>query len=100
LHYHIKCSKAYMHSRMRHRVTEFQKVLNRAKTEVATTERKTARYVRYRPAFVALLSDDLQWKDDVVPLSAIIGPVLYPMYSRYQSKISTRCRPISCTHEV
>ncbi|KAF8075010.1 actin-related protein ARPC2 [Lyophyllum atratum] len=41
LHYHIKCSKAYMHSRMRHRVTEFQKVLNRAKTEVATTERKT-----------------------------------------------------------
>lgn len=45
LHYHIKCSKAYMHSRMRHRVTEFQKILNRAKTEVATTERKTARYV-------------------------------------------------------
>ena len=45
LHYHIKCSKAYMHSRMRFRVTEFQKVLNRAKTEVATTERKTARYV-------------------------------------------------------
>jgi len=41
LHYHIKCSKAYMHSRMRHRVSEFQKVLNRAKTEVATTERKT-----------------------------------------------------------
>ncbi|KAF5335987.1 hypothetical protein D9611_006406 [Ephemerocybe angulata] len=41
LHYHIKCSKAYMHSRMRHRVTEFQKVLNRAKTEVATGERKT-----------------------------------------------------------
>jgi len=42
LHYHIKCSKAYMHSRMRHRVSEFQKVLNRAKTEVAVTERKTA----------------------------------------------------------
>lgn len=46
LHYHIKCSKAYMHSRMRHRVAEFQKVLNRAKTEVATTERKTVTYVR------------------------------------------------------
>lgn len=45
LHYHIKCSKAYMHSRMRHRVAEFQKVLNRAKTEVATTERKTVRFV-------------------------------------------------------
>lgn len=42
LHYHIKCSKAYMHSRMRHRVAEFQKVLNRAKTEVATIDRKTA----------------------------------------------------------
>ncbi|KAG6837352.1 hypothetical protein H0H93_010954 [Arthromyces matolae] len=41
LHYHIKCAKAYMHSRMRHRVAEFQKVLNRAKTEAATTERKT-----------------------------------------------------------
>ena len=43
LHYHIKCSKAYMHSRMRHRVAEFLKILNRAKPEVATTqERKTA----------------------------------------------------------
>ncbi|WWD18970.1 hypothetical protein CI109_103427 [Kwoniella shandongensis] len=41
LHYHIKCSKAYMHSRMRYRVAEFLKVLNRAKPEVAT-EKKTA----------------------------------------------------------
>jgi len=41
LHYHIKCSKAYMHSRMRHRVAEFQKILNRAKNEVAVTDRKT-----------------------------------------------------------
>lgn len=41
LHYHIKCCKAYMHSRMRHRVSEFQKVLNRAKTEVAVIDRKT-----------------------------------------------------------
>ncbi|KAK4684681.1 actin related protein 2/3 complex, subunit 2, partial [Tremellales sp. Uapishka_1] len=41
LHYHIKCSKAYMHSRMRHRVAEFLKVLNRAKPEVIT-EKKTA----------------------------------------------------------
>lgn len=30
-HYHIKCSKAYMHSRMRFRVNNFIKVLNRAK---------------------------------------------------------------------
>ncbi|KAI0663705.1 actin-like protein ARPC2 [Cubamyces menziesii] len=41
LHYHIKCSKAYMHSRMRYRVSEFQKVLNRAKTEAAVVDRKT-----------------------------------------------------------
>lgn len=32
-HYHIKCAKAYMHSRMRFRVKEFLKVLNRAKPE-------------------------------------------------------------------
>lgn len=30
-HYHIKCSKAFMHSRMRFRVNNFIKVLNRAK---------------------------------------------------------------------
>lgn len=34
-----------MHSRMRHRVSEFQKVLNRAKTEVAVNDRKTVRSV-------------------------------------------------------
>lgn len=45
LHYHIKCSKAYMQSRMRHRVSEFQKVLNRAKTEASSSERKTVTYV-------------------------------------------------------
>ncbi|KDN38862.1 putative ARC35-subunit of the Arp2/3 complex [Tilletiaria anomala UBC 951] len=42
LHYHIKCSKAYMQSRMRHRVAEFLKVLNRAKPEQTEKERKTA----------------------------------------------------------
>ncbi|ORY73650.1 Arp2/3 complex, 34 kd subunit p34-Arc-domain-containing protein [Leucosporidium creatinivorum] len=43
LHYHIKCSKAYMHSRMRQRVAQFLKVLNRAKPEPAgEKERKTA----------------------------------------------------------
>ncbi|KAL1710911.1 Arp2/3 complex, 34 kd subunit p34-Arc-domain-containing protein [Schizophyllum commune] len=41
LHYHIKCSKAYMHSRMRFRVAEFQKVLNRAKMEKPEAEKKT-----------------------------------------------------------
>lgn len=41
-HYHIKCSKAYMHSRMRFRVSEFLKVLNRAKPENLEKEKKTA----------------------------------------------------------
>lgn len=42
LHYHIKCSKAYMQSRMRFRVAEFLKVLNRAKPESEEKERRTA----------------------------------------------------------
>ncbi|KXS20557.1 P34-Arc-domain-containing protein [Gonapodya prolifera JEL478] len=41
LHYHIKCSKSYMHSRMRARVAEFLKVLNRAKPEPVNVEKKT-----------------------------------------------------------
>ncbi|XP_073235624.1 actin-related protein 2/3 complex subunit 2-like [Porites lutea] len=41
LHYHIKCSKAYLHSRMRARTSEFIKVLNRARPEPKTTEKKT-----------------------------------------------------------
>lgn len=39
LHYHIKCSKAYLHCRMRSKTSEFLKVLNRAKPE-AMTEKK------------------------------------------------------------
>ncbi|KAI8913123.1 Arp2/3 complex, 34 kd subunit p34-Arc-domain-containing protein [Powellomyces hirtus] len=44
LHYHIKASKAYMHSRLRVRVDSFLKVLNRAKPENpdAQKEKKTA----------------------------------------------------------
>ncbi|GAA5866029.1 hypothetical protein JCM1840_003383 [Sporobolomyces johnsonii] len=45
LHYHIKCSKAYLHSRLRVRTNEFLKVLNRAKPDDAVAgdkERKTA----------------------------------------------------------
>lgn len=42
LHYHIKCSKAYMHSRMRARVSDFLKVLNRAKPEIQASEKKLA----------------------------------------------------------
>jgi len=41
LHYHIKCSKAFMHTRMRNRVRTFLQVLNRAKSEPQSTEKKT-----------------------------------------------------------
>lgn len=39
-HYHIKCSKAYMHSRMRFRTKEYLKILNRAKPENLDDEGK------------------------------------------------------------
>lgn len=39
-HFHIKSSKAFVHSRMRHRTGEFLKVLNRAKPESAEAGRR------------------------------------------------------------
>jgi len=41
LHYHLKCSKAYLHTRMRNRVRIFLQVLNRAKSEPENKEKKT-----------------------------------------------------------
>lgn len=41
LHYHIKCSKAYIHTRMRAKTTDFLKVLNRARPDQAVKEKKT-----------------------------------------------------------
>ncbi|KIV90627.1 hypothetical protein PV10_07911 [Exophiala mesophila] len=41
-HYHIKASKAYIHSRMRRRTADFLQVLNRARPETEERERKTA----------------------------------------------------------
>ncbi|KAL0821944.1 hypothetical protein ABMA28_005335 [Loxostege sticticalis] len=42
LHYHIKCSKVYVHSRMRAKAGELLKVLNRARPQpVRPAERKT-----------------------------------------------------------
>ncbi|VDP28009.1 unnamed protein product [Soboliphyme baturini] len=43
LHYHIKCSKAYLRSLIRAKTNEFLKVLNRARPEVKV-ERKTFSY--------------------------------------------------------
>jgi len=41
LHYHLKCLKAYLHMRMRAQATSFLKVLNRAKPENETKQKKT-----------------------------------------------------------
>jgi actin related protein 2/3 complex subunit 2 len=41
VHYHIKCSKAYIHSRMRAKTSEFIKVLNRARPEPKDRIKKT-----------------------------------------------------------
>ncbi|XP_003746516.1 actin-related protein 2/3 complex subunit 2 [Galendromus occidentalis] len=41
LHYHIKCSKAYIHSRMRAKTSDLLKVLNRARPETKNVEKKT-----------------------------------------------------------
>uniref|UniRef100_A0A1I8E8T6 Arp2/3 complex 34 kDa subunit n=2 Tax=Wuchereria bancrofti TaxID=6293 RepID=A0A1I8E8T6_WUCBA len=51
LHYHIKCSKAYMHSRMRARTNDFLKILNRARPE-GRVEKKTFSYRTQLPASV------------------------------------------------
>jgi len=43
LHYHIKCAKSHLHTRMRNRVDESIKILNRAKQEeIQAKEKKTA----------------------------------------------------------
>eukprot|EP00126_Sphaerothecum_destruens_P007643 Sdes_comp19927_c0_seq2m12371 len=43
LHYHIKCSKAYLHSRMRARVSSMLKIMNRARPQQdLSVEKKTA----------------------------------------------------------
>ncbi|RPA73030.1 ARP2/3 actin-organizing complex subunit Arc34 [Ascobolus immersus RN42] len=49
-HYHIKAAKAYMHSRMRRRVADFLKVLNRAQPEQEEKEKKTASGRSFRQA--------------------------------------------------
>ncbi|KAJ2900613.1 arp2 3 complex 34 kda subunit [Zalerion maritima] len=41
-HYHIKASKAYIHSRMRKRTADFLQVLRRARPDTEEKERKTA----------------------------------------------------------
>lgn len=49
LHYHIKCSKAYMHSRMRSKTSEFLKILNRAKPDQKLVTKKTMQGRTFTP---------------------------------------------------
>jgi len=49
LHYHLKCSKAYIHSRMRAKTSDFLKVLNRAKIEDETAKKKNSTMGSKRP---------------------------------------------------
>ncbi|XP_059906674.1 actin-related protein 2/3 complex subunit 2 isoform X1 [Gadus macrocephalus] len=52
LHYHIKCSKAYIHTRMRAKTSDFLKVLNRARPDAEKKEMKTITgktFTRRRP---------------------------------------------------
>lgn len=49
-HYHIKASKAYIHSRMRMRTADFLQVLRRARPENEEKERKTATGRTFRQA--------------------------------------------------
>jgi len=50
LHYHIKCSKAYMHTTMRNKVKAFLQVLNRAKSAPESAEKKTITGKTFRRA--------------------------------------------------
>ncbi|CAD5124572.1 DgyrCDS12846 [Dimorphilus gyrociliatus] len=43
LHYHIKCSKAYIHSKMRAKTSDFLQILNRARPDDKPKEKKTAK---------------------------------------------------------
>lgn len=58
LHYHMKCSKAYLHTRMRERVRTFLQVLNRAKSTPENVEKKTITGRTFRRADDPPLSED------------------------------------------
>jgi len=50
LHYHIKCSKAYMHTRMRNRVDSLLQILNRARPQPVEVVRRTAQGKTFKRA--------------------------------------------------
>ncbi|XP_074603229.1 actin-related protein 2/3 complex, subunit 2 [Brevipalpus obovatus] len=59
LHYHIKCSKVYIHSRMRAKTSEFLKILNRARLE-KQTEKKTITGKTFVPIHSSLISNSFK----------------------------------------
>jgi len=63
LHYHMKCSKAYLHTRMRERVRTFLQVLNRAKSAPENVEKKTITGRTFRRADDPPLSDESELND-------------------------------------
>ncbi|XP_012368838.1 actin-related protein 2/3 complex subunit 2-like [Octodon degus] len=50
LHYHVKCSKAYIHTRMRAKTSDSLKVLNCARPDAEKKEMKTITGRRFHPA--------------------------------------------------
>jgi actin related protein 2/3 complex, subunit 2 len=89
LHYHIKCSKAYMHSRMRARVAEFLKVLNRAKMENREVERKTVTLV---PTYSHgnLPTDSKQWANIDATINGSLESIKYLFTYRITSQQNMR----------
>jgi len=63
LHYHMKCSKCYLHTRMRERVRTFLQILNRAKSAPESAEKKTITGRTFRRADDPPLSEDTELTD-------------------------------------
>ncbi|ERL84694.1 hypothetical protein D910_02120 [Dendroctonus ponderosae] len=96
LHYHIKCSKAYIHSRMRAKTSEFLKVLNRARPENKSTDKKTITMAGSRLEKIGTIfsrttgliqSKALNWND---------RPIWYDIYAKFPPKDEPRFdRPVA-----
>eukprot|EP00741_Cyanophora_paradoxa_P019447 tig00021127_g18773.t1 len=62
IHYHLKCTKAYLHSRMRNRFSALLQVLNRARPERGGAERKTAAGKTFQRSFAPNVMQHLEAK--------------------------------------
>ncbi|POR30832.1 Uncharacterized protein TPAR_08937 [Tolypocladium paradoxum] len=74
-HYHIKASKAYIHSRMRKRTADFLQVLRRARPENEERERKTASGRSFKHPLILLTSRNHHtWRHDLRVASTMVWP--------------------------